>query len=166
MLRNCDRTIAEIILLAALALPTLAQNQQPLDVPAAPLPAQLVNAKKVFIANGAGDNDPSFAKYTNGPNGPYNQFYANVKALGRYELAASPSEADVILELRVDYLRYYNGGGYFKLRLEIRDPRTNVLLWTFAEPVTEAIGEKAERKYVAEALGKLTDDLKNVATTP
>jgi hypothetical protein len=38
-------------------------------------------------------------------------------------------------------------------------------LWTFAEPVTEAIGEKAERKYVADALAKLTDDLKKSVTT-
>jgi len=166
MSRNCARTISGIILLAALALPALAQAQQPLEGPAAPLPAQFLNAKKVFIANGAGDNDPTFAKYTNGPNGPYNQFYANVKELGRYELAASPSEADVILELRVDYLRYYERYGYFKLRLEIRDPKTNVLLWTFAEAVTEAIGEKGQRKYVADALAKLTDDLKSVGTKP
>jgi len=165
MPRNCARTIPGIILLVALALPALAQTQQPLEAPAAPLPAQFLNAKKVFIANGAGDNDPSFAKYTNGPNGPYNQFYANVKALSRYELAASPSEADVVLELRVDYVAYSRGGGYFKLRLEVRDPKANVLLWTFAEWVTDAIGEKAERKYVAEALAKLTDDLKKSVTT-
>ena len=130
------------------------------------MPAQFLNAKRIFVANGAGDNDPTFAKYTNGPNGPYNQFYADVKALGRYEFAASPSEADVILELRVDYLRYYERYGYFKLRLEIRDPRTNALLWTFAESVTEAIGKDAQRKYVAEALAKLADDLKNVGTKP
>jgi hypothetical protein len=55
---------------------------------------------------------------------------------------------------------------YPKFRLEIRDPKTNVLLWTYTEVVNGALLAKNGRKNVAEALGKLTDDLKKSPPSP
>src|SRR5437868_6335813 len=162
MSKNCARSLSAIILFAVLASSALAQSPQPGDVPAAPVPTQLVNAKRVFIANGAGDNDPDITRYTNGPDGVYNRFYADIKALGRYEILGSPSDADIALELRVEYALFNHTFSYPKFRVEVRDPKTNVLLWTFTEPVNGAFLAKTGRKNVAESLLKLADDLKKI----
>jgi hypothetical protein len=130
------------------------------------MPAQLVSAKRIFLANGAGDSDPAIAKYTGGPDGLYNQLYADIKGLGRYELMSSPAEADVVLELEITYPVFDRSFVYPKFRLEIRDPKTNVLLWTYTEVVNGALLAKNGRKNVAEALGKLTDDLKKSPPSP
>lgn len=157
------RFVLALILFAACASSGIAQTQQPSDVPAAaPVPAPLMNAKKVFIANGTGDNDPAIAKYTNGPDGLYNQFYADIKALGRYELVSSPADADIVMTVVVDYAFFNREFTYPKFKLEVRDPKTNVLLWTFSEPVEGALLTKTGRKNVAQALSKLVDDLKKV----
>jgi hypothetical protein len=159
------RLLFGIILSAALVLTVAAQSQPSTEISAAPLPGQLLAAKRMFIANGAGDNDPGITKYTNGPDGLYNQLYADVKALGRYELVTSPSDADVVLELRIEYAVFNHDFTYPKLKAEIRDPKTNVLLWTFTEPVNGALLAKSGRKNVAQSLSKLIDDLKKVGTS-
>jgi hypothetical protein len=103
MTKNCKRAILAVILFAAFTSISVAQTQQLADAPvAAPVPAQVINAKRAFVANGAGDNDPAISKYTNGADGLYNQFYADIKTLGRYELVSSPADADIILELKID----------------------------------------------------------------
>ena len=165
MSRFCIRLLSGIILSATLGLAAAAQTQQSADIVAAPVPPQFLNAKKIFIANGAGDNDPGIAKYTNGPDGLYSQLYADVKALSRYELVASPSDADIVLELRVEYAVFNHDFTYPKFKAEIRDPKSNVLLWTLTEPVNGAILAKSGRKNVAQALSKLSDDLKKVGTS-
>ena len=161
-----SKSVATIlaILLSSLASVVVAQTQPTAEIAAAPIPVQLTNAKRVFVANGAGDNDPSITKYTYGPDGLYNQFYADVKGMGRYEIASSPSDADVVLELKVDYALYNHDFTYPKFKVEVRDPKTNVLLWSFMEPVEGAFLAKTGRKNVSLALAKLADDLKKVAT--
>lgn len=156
--------IFAIILLAASASSVIAQAPQSADAPTAPVPAQYLNAKRVFISNGAGDSDPAITKYTSGADGPYNQFYADIKALGRYELVSAPADADIILELKIDYALFNREFVYPKFRVEVRDPKTNVLIWSLTEPVNGAFLAKTGRKNVALALSKLADDLKKLAT--
>src|ERR1700722_20685274 len=57
------------------------------DVPVAPLPAVIVNAKKIFLSNGGGSNLA------------YDAFYSKMKEWGRYEIVGSPEEADLIVDL-------------------------------------------------------------------
>jgi hypothetical protein len=58
----------------------------------APLPAVIVNAKKIFLSNGGGSNLA------------YDAFYSDMKNWGKYEIVGSKQEADLIVELayRVD----------------------------------------------------------------
>ena len=151
--------------LSSLTPVVVAQTQPTAEIAAAPIPVQLTNAKRVFVANGAGDNDPGITKYMYGPDGLYNQFYADIKSMGRYDIASSPSEADLVLELKVDYALYNHDFTYPKFKVEVRDPKTNVLLWSFMEPVNGAFLAKTGRKNVSLALGKLADDLKKVGTS-
>ena len=57
------------------------------DVPIAPLPTVIANAKRVFLTNGGGSDLA------------YDAFYSEMKQWGKYEIVGSPEEADVIVEL-------------------------------------------------------------------
>jgi len=82
----------------ALLLAPFSGGQQ---VEAAPIPAQIVTAKKVFISNGGVDGAALAAfKRAGDSNEPYNRFYAAMKSWGRYELVASPADADLVFEIR------------------------------------------------------------------
>jgi hypothetical protein len=164
MFRYLGRMITCLILLATLTSLLNAQAQQTSDAPAVPLPSQILAAKRIFIANGAGDSDPGISKYTGGSNGLYNQFSAILRSLGGYDLVRAPSDADLVLELTVTYA-WIGNDSYPKFRLEIRDPKTNVLLWTCTERVNGALLAKSGRKNVVEALTKLADDFKKSAAT-
>src|SRR5947207_1370890 len=100
--------------------------------PTAPLPIQITNAIRVFISNGG--DDPHFKRLGLGRS--YNQFYAAMKAWGRYELVSAPTEADVVLEVQLasQLEQYGNDLGIVPLlRLAIRDPKTHTTLWVFTE---------------------------------
>ena len=72
--------IAIVVLLCGTAL---AHKHPP--VPEAPLPAAIVNAKKIFLTNGGGSNLA------------YDAFYSEMKSWGKYEIVGSPDEADLVL---------------------------------------------------------------------
>src|SRR5580700_9624893 len=55
------------------------------DVSVAPLPAVIVNAKKVFLSNGGGG---SLA---------YDAFYSEMKGWSKYKIVGSPEESDLIV---------------------------------------------------------------------
>jgi hypothetical protein len=68
----------------------------------APIPEQILTAKKVFIANGGGDESRDEAvSYSGGPDRAYNEFYAAMKTWGRYELIAAPGDAELVFEIRL-----------------------------------------------------------------
>ncbi len=62
------------------------------------MPAQVINAQKIFITNGGVKG--SFADvYSGGPNRPYDEFYAAMKNWGKYALVSSLAGADVVAEV-------------------------------------------------------------------
>lgn len=148
---------------AVLLISPSLRAQQPAPLAAAPVPPQVAHAKKVFIVNAEGTNDPRVTKYIGGSNGVYNQFYANVKNTGRFEPTSGPAEADVALEVTLSMYDLIPGNARFKLA--ILDPKTNLLLWTISEPVEGAILTKTAQKNIAQSLARLTQDLVMVAAT-
>jgi len=85
------------VLIFGLAMPLLsgpiASAQQKKSAPPAPIPAQILAAKKVFIANGGGDESHTEeVSYSGGPGRAYNEFYAAMKTWGHYELVATPGD--------------------------------------------------------------------------
>jgi len=99
------------VFLAAMAICLLCDQvcaaQQFKQVPPAPIPQQIVTAKKVFIANGGGDESLIFdsPQYSGGPDRLYNEFYAAIKSWGRYELVNAPGEADLVFEIRLTLIQ-------------------------------------------------------------
>ena len=75
--------------------------EQAKPAPAAPIPAQILAAKKVFLANAGGDQTlPDDGQFSGGVERSYNQFYAAIKTWGRYEIVGAPGDADLLLEIR------------------------------------------------------------------
>ena len=123
--------IPSLIVLTAIVIQLSAAGQQSKQVAVAPIPIQVSSAKKLFVVNAGGDErfqeEPFFS---GGTDRAYNQFYAGLKASGRYDLVTAPADADVLVEIRfiiVPLVHVANGNSIFpaqydpQFRLEIRD---------------------------------------------
>lgn len=149
--------IFSVIISIALFIPDL-HAQQPPEPPPAPVPSQILTAKKIFIANATGDHDLRISRYMGGPDGIYNQFYADVKSGGRFELVSAPADADLVLNVNLGIFPL--NPGYAGFRLSIIDPKTSIMLWTVSEPIDPAFLAKTAHKNMVASLGRLADDLK------
>jgi hypothetical protein len=139
----------------------------------APIPAQIVAAKKIFIANAGGDemaeDDPIFS---GGPDRAYNQFYAAMKSWEHFEIVGSPQEADLVLEIRQEVQTVSLGGKAGAsntplFQLIVRDPKTNTLLWGFHVHSQFGIGQGNSDRNFDEAVDRLVSDLRGlVSPTP
>jgi hypothetical protein len=140
----------------------------------APIPTQIATAKKVFIANAGGD-EPGIDEpiFSGGVDRSYSQFYAAMKSAGRYELVGSPAEADLLLEIR--FAVKTNTTEVFKgdtigssldpqFRLEIRDPKTNALLWAFTEHVQWVILQGNRNRNFDQASARIVTDVLALGT--
>jgi hypothetical protein len=160
--RTAIQFAGALIFVALIASPALqAQKQQPPEVPIAPVPSQIAAAKKVFLGNASGDHDVRIAKYIGGPDGIYNQFYADIKNGGKLELVSAPADADIVLQVTIGTFPLV--AGYAGVRLAIIDPKTNILLWNISEPIDPAFLARTARKNMAESLQRLADDLQALA---
>jgi hypothetical protein len=154
--------------MSLLSLPALqAQATKP-----APLPSQILTAKKVFISNAGGLLD---LKIVSGDRRrDYNQFYAAIQAWGRYELVASPADADLVLQISIIYIPREMGTEvvpFPSFRLALIDPKTNIALWVLDEflvdrPGLAMIREKNRDKAFDEAINRVVDDLKALTAQP
>ena len=134
-----------------------------------PVPTPIVMAKKVFIANAGGD-DPGLIEpfFNEGADRSYSLFYSAMKGAGRYELVGSPAEADLLLEIRFtvhpgapDHILQGTGGASYdpQFRLEIRDPKTNALMWAFTEHMEWAILQGNRNRNFDQAAGRIASDV-------
>jgi hypothetical protein len=136
------------------------------QVPAAPLPAQIFSAKTVFISNTSGRSAvyPGISELT------YNEFYAAMKAWGRYQLVTAPGDADLVFEIRyATALGPTNGGNsgqYAEFELTIFDTKTHVVLWAISETVVP-IKHKSDQESLEQTLANVVADAKKlVAQAP
>jgi hypothetical protein len=118
------RFVACFVLFSAVA----GLAQQPATTPAGPVPPAILAAKKIFLSN----SGLSATLYSGGQNRAYNQFYEALQGSGFFEMAADPSDADLVLELQ--FVNSGPGPDIFKLL--IYDRKTRFLLWTLLEPIT------------------------------
>jgi hypothetical protein len=153
-------TLAIICVMSAIVLAGVrtAEAQQTADVPAAPVPMQILTVKKIFIANG--DSDPVLGV----PNLAYNEFYASIKNSNRYELVRAPADADLVLEV-LSEIRFPAAVEYL-LHLTIVDPKTSVVLWRITEHVQTWAREATGRKNFSTAISALVDNLITLCTPP
>ena len=142
--------------------------QQFKQVPPAPVPPLILAAKKVFIANGGGDESLfDMPQYSGGPDRLYNEFYASMKSWGRYELVSSPGEADLVFEVRLTVLqtseRQLPTSYDSQFHLAIRDVKTHETLWGLTEHAQTAILQGNRDKNFEQALAGILSELRRIA---
>jgi hypothetical protein len=144
------------------------------DVPLAPVPAPLLSARKVFISNAGADSGLFPHPFSGDPDRPYNEFYADIKSWGRYELVNDPADADLVFELQLtapsgpQNPSKQNGASdpLPMFRLTILDRKTHYVLWALTESVGSAYTQKTHDNNFDLALGSITDDLKRLTSVP
>jgi len=148
--------VAMVLLLCA--APLAAQNPV-----AAPLPAAVINAQKMFLGNaGETDNDDCLRAY--------NEFYAGLKADGHFQLVADPSAADLVMELHYEIRPGYVTGSSAvvdtrfarQFRLVLIDPHTRTILWSLTEQENNAIFQSNRNKNLDEAVALLLADFRSL----
>jgi hypothetical protein len=164
------------VLCFALAMPLLSgplsDTQKKKPAHSAPIPAQIPSAKKVFIANGGGDESRyEAASYSGGPDRAYNEFYAAMETWGRYELVAAPADADLIFEIRLTIFQIQRERGLSdddpatdsQLRVVIRDPKTHETLWGLTEHAQGAVLQSNRDKNFELAMAALVAEVHRIA---
>jgi hypothetical protein len=152
-----------IVMLSEIAL---VAQQAAAPVAIAPVPSLLLNARKVFISNAGADSGLFPHPFTGDPDRAYNEFYSGVVSWGRYQLVASPNEADLVFELR---LMAPNGPANANkqkgasdplpmLRLVIYDRPTHYVLWALTESIAPAALQKTHDHNFDEAVTSLVLD--------
>jgi hypothetical protein len=139
------------------------------DVPPAPLPSVVVNAKKVFLTNGGGSDLP------------YDAFYSEMKKWGKYEVVGAPGDADLIVE--ISYHVEHNGTRVWssnntyngttqvhsaqivdpQLVLTIYDAKTKNSLWETIDHRRLARREKNREKETINSAERLVEELRSRA---
>jgi hypothetical protein len=151
----------------AVVLPgAVVEGQQTGSAVVAPVPAQLMNAKTVFISNAGADSGLFPHPFTGDPDRAYNRFYTDVVSWGRYRLVASPDQADLVFELRLAAPNGPSNADKSKgasdplpmLRLVIYDRPTHYVLWALTESIAPANLQKTHDLNFDEAVSNLVVD--------
>lgn len=170
---NSSRT-AGLALVAALILHQPAHAQATSLAVAAPVPGQIITARRVFISNAGSESYGSesyfrLTRYDGGPDRFYNQFYAAMKSWGRYELADSPVNADMVCEVRftspiVDKQQRLDLVYDPQLNLTFVDPKTRVALWSLTEHIETAQNSEADNRNFDRAVSRIVDRTRLLAS--
>ena len=160
------RRLGIALLLTLLHNPCATSAGRKKEVPVAPLPAVIVNAKKVFLANGGGSNLA------------YDAFYSDMKTWGKYVIVGSPEEADLIVELayRVERggTRVWSSRNTYdnstqihsaqivdpQLVLTIYDAKSMNSLWSESDHRRLAGRQKNREKETVNSAQRLVEDLR------
>lgn len=158
------KTVLALTLLSA--LPAVAKTH---IAPPAPLPAQVTQAKTVFLLNGGG-NDAAF-----------DEFYQDVKSWGKYQIVGSPDQADIVLTLHYAWFddgetstAYYNAythqtntntteDHHAQVQLSVYDARTKQPLWSTDDGPKSYLRWRY-KKEVLKAVDRVVEDMKARST--
>jgi hypothetical protein len=149
------------------------------DIPQAPLPSTISNAKTVFLSNGGGSNSDL----------AYDAFYSEMKTWGKFEIVGTPDKANLIVEFayRVEHAgtrvwgsssgssnTYGQTTNYYgntqlhsaeipdpQLILTIYDPTTMVSLWFTVDHRRLARLERNREKETINSAERLVKELKS-----
>ena len=116
---------------------------QPDSAVPAPVPSAIQSAKTIFVSNGGSDSGLFPAPFSGDPTRTYNDFYADLKATGQFQLVSDPAEADLVLEIGLTAPygptnpNKQNGAADPRpmFRLVVYERKTHFVLWTLTQSV-------------------------------
>jgi hypothetical protein len=149
------------------AVAVAAQAKVPATTPVAPVPPQIVAAQKVFISNGGSDCIGKVQDQLGGdPNEAYDEFYAGMKQLARYELVSDPGQSDLVFELHFSCqpavsptISDFDG----QFRLTIYDAKSRFAIWVLSEHMEIAFRSATAKKNFKSSVAALVNDVKTLA---
>ncbi len=158
------------------AASAFAQNSKPATPAAvmAPVPPALLKAKTVFVSNAGADGGLFPHPFSGDPDRGYNEFFADLQGLGRYEIVADPLQADLVMELRLTAPygptnpNKQNGTAdpLPMFRLVIYDRKSHYVLWALTEPIDVAFLQQTHDRNFDEALSNLLADFQALTRRP
>lgn len=162
-----SRTHFSFLLLVCLLLSLSTANAKDRkSIPPAPLPEQVVTAKKAFLAN---DGGSALA---------YDAFYAAMQKWGKYEIVGTPEAADIVVELGYNVVNggtrvwsatnSYTGATQVgsvqivdpQVVLTIFDTKTRLPLWSLTDHTRLARLEKNREKEIINSAERIVERLK------
>jgi hypothetical protein len=142
--------------------------QSPAAASEGPVPPALRTAKAIFVSNAGSDSGLFPQPFTGIPSRTYSSFYQELKAAGQFTLVDDPSQADLVLELRLTapcHLTPFNpkfgekedeAASHLPMfRLVIYDRKTHYILWTLTQSIEYAILQKTHDRNFDRALSAL-----------
>jgi hypothetical protein len=162
------------IVLCAVFLCMVAVAQQPDYKAIGPVPSALLSAKSIFVSNAGSDSGLFPEPFSGDPSRAYSEFYTALKTSGQFVLAGDPSEADLVLELRLTAPygptnpNKQNGTADPRpmFRLTIYDRKTHYVLWTVTQSIEFAFLQKTHDRNFNDALGVVVAEFLQVAGRP
>jgi hypothetical protein len=162
-------TLLFILVFTTIFVRPMSGQQNKVPVPA-PVPLQIASAQRVFISNSGAECGPfGQAPFSGGPDRAYNDFYAGMKAWGRYTIVNTPVESDLVMEIHFQCPVYAEQKVEKiveidpQFRLILLDPRTHIQLWAIIEHFNNAFLQENRDKDFGGAMGSLLARLKDVA---
>jgi hypothetical protein len=159
-------TLCVLTLVGLLASPVMGSEALS-ALPAAPVPIQVLSAKKVFLSNLGSDAGASAAfLYIANPGAAYNGFAAAMNSWGKYELTATPEESDLVLEFRVTAAQLTSGTVIQRLtylNVSVLDTKSHYVLWTLKSPLQVTKQIDADVKV---SVATLIDSMKSLTAVP
>jgi hypothetical protein len=162
------------VLAMALLSGGIAAAKEKTATQAAPIPAQILAAKKVFIANGGGDESRNEeTMYSGGPDRSYNEFYAAMKSWGRFELTVAPADADLVIEIRLTVFQLQHNrvlsdddpASDSQFRMVILEAKTHQTLWGLTEHAQGAVLQSNRDKNFEQALAAIVAEVKRISVS-
>jgi hypothetical protein len=151
------------------AATTPAPTPQTASPAQAPVPPQIAAAHTVFLVN-----DSAAANFPVTDDIAYNDVYAALQDWGHFQLVTSPGQADLVFQLRdiapITGVYGDRTGAYAinspAFQLAIKDPKTNVTLWTITSPVMLAGRRASRERWLNIAVTNLISRVKVLANQP
>ncbi len=145
----------KLLLAFVLVLPTLpayGQAGKPVQngVPDAPVPAPMIYGKRAFIAYQFAETAAS--GFSGEPQRDYNEFYAAMKAWGRYQLVDDPKDADLVYTVHLN-------PALSTLNVSVTSPY-DISLWGFRVEFNGVAKQKVKDKNYSDAIAQLMGYLK------
>jgi hypothetical protein len=167
----------ELYVVVFLATQIVACAQRVVAPPAPDVISRIASAKHVFLSN-AGEDSYFVNDIPGGADISYNELYTSLKQWGRFQLADSPSKADLIFEVRGTEACTWNPKGNITnnrytqvcsapmLNLSILDPSTQDLLYKIVMPAGRASNIPKGKIAFSQSIDTLTDKIKALVAAP
>jgi hypothetical protein len=156
---------------AALFVAQAAAAQMPAYSEPGPVPAAIAAAKTIFISNAGSDSGLFPEPFTGDQDRPYTEFAAALKAKGIFVLVDDPSQADLVLELRLTApygpsnpnKQHGTSDPLPMVRLVVYDRKTHYVLWAITHSIEVAYLQKTHDRNLDEALSAVLTQFLQIA---